>query len=765
MLPSYIYSSASPSDFYRGSRPKENELSTLEGTIHAIIYTNEDNGYAVIRVANTDGILVTAVGYLPFPGPGETLIAKGKWVSHASHGEQFSIEKADRALPEDSDAILEYLSSGIIRGIGKATAKLIVEKFGDKTLEILEKEPIKISCIKGISPKKAKLIADGYSRQTGLRRLMVLLASYDIGPEAAVRLMQEYGSDATKAVLNNPYILTDVHYAIPFEKADDMALSEGFECDDPRRCQAAVIYQLEFNLDQGHAYIPRDKLATSASQLLNNEELEHIETAISSLISDGRIVEEKGNDYLDFVYKAETETALFIRKRTLRPAEGQAKKLVSLVEEVEKNFEMVYAPAQRQAVLLAARSSLMLLTGGPGTGKTTTVRAMLRLFELQKLSVLLAAPTGRAAKRMSELTGREAKTIHRLLEFGPDPNTGVLRFLRDENRKLEADVVVIDETSMMDLLLTYQLIRALKEHTKLIFVGDPDQLPAIGPGNVLEDMIKSSAVDTVHLTEIFRQAQDSGIIMGAHSVNRGEVPSLSNNAKDFFFMQRSSVEMAAATIAELCGKRLPNNLGLDVSQIQVLTPTRKGTCGTIELNKALQDAVNPPSASKLEKRYGNYIYREGDRVMQIRNNYNLVRYDINTPIEVQLNDEAPENLGVFNGEIGSITEIDIRNECLKVRFDDCVVEYHFEMLGELEPAYAMTVHKSQGSEYDAVVLAMMPGPDPLMTRRVLYTAMTRAKSWLIVVGDSGVFRSMVQNVRNRKRYSALKDRIISGEKS
>ncbi|MCL2082998.1 MAG: ATP-dependent RecD-like DNA helicase [Oscillospiraceae bacterium] len=719
-------------------------MEKLEGQIQSVVYGNEGTGYTVVRLALPDGALVTAVGYIPFAAPGEYLKASGQWIEHPVHGSQFSVQALERSMPESSQAILEYLSSGAVRGIGPSTARLMVEKFGSETLNVMALESERLAQIRGITPKRARAIQQAFSQKNAQRRCMELLAGHGLSPGFALELFKQYGDDAEERLRGDPYILLFEPFRADFIKTDKLAESFGLPDDDPKRCRAGILYELIFNLNEGHSYLPKDKLIPAAGELLNlGEDL--ISGTLLELCCQGALAEEKNSMiYLPRLYRAEKFVSQFVLQRfnTRFCPTGDIERLVG---EIELEAGICYGGCQKEAVLTAAKHSLMILTGGPGTGKTTAVRGMLRLFEHMGLKARLAAPTGRAAKRLAEMTGREAVTIHRLLEFGYDPMDGNMRFMKDEADPLDIDVLVLDECSMVDILLMESLSRALREDTRLILVGDPDQLPAVGPGNVLEDILKSGRAAAVRLTEIFRQAAKSRIVAHAHAVNRGEGVDLGNDREgDFFFLKRSEMHLATETISELCKTRLPEGLGVEPMRIQVLSPTRRGICGTVNLNKILQQALNPPANHKLEKRFGEFAYREGDKVMQIRNNYDIVwRSD----------DGAQSGQGVFNGEIGIIKHIE--ESCLTVQFDDRLAEYKLDELGELEPAFAMTIHKAQGSEYDAVVLAVMPGPPPLMTRRVLYTALTRARDWLVLVGREDVVQGMIQNAKRLRRYSGL----------
>jgi exodeoxyribonuclease V alpha subunit len=725
----------------------------LQGVIQSVVYANDDTGWSVLRVACGDGSLHTAVGHIPSPAPGESVTASGRWTQHPSHGAQFTVRSAERLLPSDAAAILEYLSSGIIQGVGRATARLLVERFGAETLDILEHQPQRLSEVRGITPKRAESIGALFARQTALRRLMELLVRYELSPGYAAELTKRYGTDASVQLRNDPYILLYHPFEASFDHVDKLAGALGIDVSDTVRLKAGLLFELFYNLDQGHVFLPRSKLIPAAADLLDIEQ-DALEDALQDLFCEGRIVAcDSGAVYLTHLHQAERNVARFIKRRSAS-AFPLPRDVDSVIGRIEKELSIGYAASQKEALMMAAGSSLMVLTGGPGTGKTTTVRGMLRLFDWLGLKVLLAAPTGRAAKRMSEVCGREASTIHRLLEFGYDPAQGTMRFQRDEENPLSADVLVLDEVSMVDIILMDCVGRAMPEDARLVLVGDPDQLPAVGPGKVLDDILSGGGTPAVRLTDIFRQAAESRIVTGAHSVNRGEVPEMQNESQnDLFFLRRRDMLTAVETIKELCASRLPEKLGVEPEQIQVLTPTRRGPCGTVSLNKILQEALNPAADHKLEKRFGEFLYREGDRVMQVRNNYDIMW---------RQEGMAQAGMGIFNGEIGVITEIDIKASQLTVRYDDRLADYPFDSLSELEPAYALTVHKSQGSEYKAVVLAAMPGPSKLMTRRVLYTAITRAQEWLILVGQNEVVEAMVRNDKRLRRYSGLRELLTDG---
>ena len=734
------------------------EQEVLCGTVAAIVFQNQENGYTVLRLRSQDGELVTVVGSIPMTVVGERLSITGRWANHASYGRQFEAELLERLMPETSEEILAYLSSRAVKGVGEKTAQRIVAAFGSHSLDVMENEPEKLAQLPGISQSKAREISESFRRQVGMRRLIEFLAAHHLPAELAMRLYRAYGELAVDALRDDPYMLTQPYFGADFAVVDAFALELEVEADDERRVEAGILFELTFNQTNGHTFIPRDKLAAATSALLNLD-VETIQAGISRLAETDRLVTDTvaGLDacYVPELYEAETYIAQRILQMAQQPPEPP-ENLETMLRALEAESAIQYADRQLEAIRAAAEGRVMIVTGGPGTGKTTTMSGILDLFDRMKLTTLLAAPTGRAAKRLSECTGRESSTIHRLLEAQFDPETGALCFFHDEDAPLRADAVVVDETSMVDILLMQSLLRALPRRCRLILVGDPDQLPSVGPGNLFSDLIRSGVARTVRLTEIFRQARESLIVMNAHAVNQGQLPDLSVKNKDFFFMKRRSAESVVQTIRELCSHRLPKNMGIDPADIQVLSPTRKNETGTRNLNRQLQAVLNPPDPLKKEKAYGDFLFREGDRVMQIRNNYDILWKKAGG---------IGSGAGIFNGDIGKITAIDHQEELVTVVFDDREAQYDFSMLSELELAYAMTVHKSQGSEYRAVILTAWPGSRYLLTRSVLYTAVTRAKDLLIAVGNEEVIAAMVANDRQTRRYSGLKLRLQQGSEA
>lgn len=696
--------------------------------------------------------MVTVVGSIPMTVVGERLSITGHWTTHASYGRQFEAELLERLMPESKDEIFSYLSSRAVKGVGERTAKRIVQAFGDRSLDVMENEPEKLAQIPGISEKKAREISESFRKQVGMRRLIEFLAAHQLPAELAMRLYRAYGELAVDALQDDPYMLTQPYFGANFAVVDTFALGLEVEADDERRVEAGILYELTFNQSNGHTFIPRNKLSMATAQLLNLEE-EIIDAGITRLSETDRLVTDQvaGLDacYVPELYEAETYLADRIQEMAENKPEAP-ENLSRMMEEIQAESDIEYAENQLAAIRAAAENRLLLVTGGPGTGKTTTMAGILQLFDKMKLKTLLAAPTGRAAQRLGECTEREASTIHRLLEAQFDPESGCLCFFHDEETPLRADAVVVDETSMVDIILMQSLMRALPTRCRLILVGDPDQLPSVGPGNLFSDLIRSGVVPMIRLTEIFRQAQESLIVMNAHAINHGQLPNLSVKNKDFFFMKRRTSDTVVETIQQLCSQRLPKNMGIAPADIQVLSPTRKGETGTKNLNRQLQAVLNPESPDKKEKKYGDFLFREGDRVMQIRNNYDILWKKV---------DGIGSGAGIFNGDIGKITDIDYQAETVTVVFDDRQAEYDFTMLSELELAYAMTVHKSQGSEYRAVILTAWSGSRYLLTRSVLYTAVTRAKDLLIVVGNEEVIAAMVGNDHQTRRYSGLKLRL------
>ena len=731
----------------------EQELEILQGAVSAVVYQNYENGYAVLRLNLGGGQTVTVVGTIPLPAVGERLMVTGKWSTHSNYGRQFEAEFLERLMPQTSVEILNYLSSRVIKGIGPRTASRIVEMFGDQTLAIMEREPERLSEVPGISREKARKIGEEFKLHVGIRQIMEFFALHHLSAELAVQVYKRYGDSTMELLYDDPYLLMDEELNASFGAVDQFAISLGVAGDDPRRVEAGTLFELSYNLTGGHCFLPEEKLIAATARLLQLESDEPVKQGIARLLEADRLVREQLAGitviYLPELHEAETECT-----RMLLDFAGHSfpepRGLDRQIQAIAKESGIEYSGEQTQAIREAATSGLLLITGGPGTGKTTILRGILELLGQNQLRCLLAAPTGRAAKRLTEVTGEDASTIHRLLEAGIDPATGKMFFARDAENPLKCDAVIVDEMSMVDVSLLYSLLQAIPTGKRLILVGDPDQLPPVGPGFPFGDMLRSGSLPTVRLTEIFRQAQKSLIVMNAHRVNQGEMPDLKCVSSDFFFMRRTSEEAVCTLIRDLCATRLPQKMGIPTDQIQVLSPTRKGTVGTVNLNRLLQAALNPQSPDKKERPYGDYQFREGDRVMQIRNNYDILWKKA---------DGSAVGAGIFNGDVGRIQTIDPASETLTVLFDDRLAEYDFTQLGELEPAYAMTVHKSQGSEYRAVILTAWNGSPYLLSRSILYTAITRARELLIIVGREETVGVMVENARKNRRYSGLKLRL------
>lgn len=728
-------------------------MEIIQGSIAAVVYENYENGYAVLRLNTGDREPVTVVGTIPLPTPGEKLMVTGRWSTHSSYGRQFEAEFLERLLPQSATEILGFLSGRAVKGIGPRLAARIVDKFGTQTLAIMEREPQRLAEVSGISPERAKVIGEEFRLRVGMRQLMEFFALHHLPAELAVKAYKLYGDGVTDMLYDDPYLLMDEGLDAPFDAVDRFAIELGVAGDDPRRIEAGILFELKYNLGAGHCFLPEEKLLAVSAQLLNVEPAA-ITDGMARLREAGRLVHDRLAQ-IDVAYLPELHRAeLYCTARLLefgKKAFPEPDDLEELVARAAQEGGVAYSEEQEQAIREAATSGLLLVTGGPGTGKTTVLKGILSLLGNMQKKCVLAAPTGRAAKRLTEVTGEEASTIHRLLEATVDPNTGKLYFVRDEDNPLKADAVIVDEMSMVDISLLYALLQAIPKGKRLILVGDPDQLPPVGPGFPFSDMLRSKRLPVVSLTEIFRQAQKSLIVMNAHRINQGQLPDLTNpQGSDFFFLRTKSEEELSSLIASLCTQRLPKNMGISPDQIQVLSPTRKGGVGTASLNRLLQAALNPPSPMKKERKFGDVTFRQGDRVMQIRNNYDMMW---------KRSDGSAVGTGVFNGDIGVVSQVDTEGEKLTVNFDDRVAEYDFTQLGELELAYAITVHKSQGSEYRAVILTAWNGSPYLLNRSVLYTAVTRARELLIIAGHQQTVAAMVENARKNRRYTGLKLRL------
>ena len=731
---------------------QELELQELNGTVTAVLYSNAENGYTVLKLQDSDDRQQTVVGCFPFLAPGEKVLASGVWVTHPSYGLQFKAEFANRIPPSTSDDIFQYLSHGVIKGIGPVLASAIVETFHERTLDVLEAHPDKLAQIQGISLKRAQEFCEQYRQQSALRRIVDYVCSFGVRPVIGIRLYRFYGSEALDMLRNDPYLLAATHIGGTFPEADRLALELGFAADSLERIRAAIHFELVHNLNNGHCFIPEQDLIAAACRLISVEE-ESAMSALENLSENGRIIREtlKGIRacYLPELYEAETYLAERLKTMNRMPV-ACTKHVDLLIRNLEESSGITYAPAQREAFELALGNRVLIITGGPGTGKTQCIRAILDLYDRLGYKTILTAPTGRAAKRMSQLSGREAATVHRLLGARREDGSDLVQFSKNEDDPLNCDAVILDECSMVDLLLLAALLKAVPPDARLILVGDCDQLPPVGPGNVFRGMIESGIFPTVRFTEIFRQSEGSLIVKNAHLINDGKIPDFSDNKADFFRLKRLEAASAVETVTELCAVRLPERLHISPEEIQVLSPTRRGELGTIWLNKQLQQVLNPPAKEKAEQQYGDVIFREGDRIMQIRNNYDLLW---------QSADQTLSGVGIYNGDIGYIRTIDPENESLILDFDGKITLYSFSNLNELEHAWAVTVHKAQGSEFKAVILALSPSSKMLLTRSVLYTGVTRARDLLILVGDDAVARRMIETRSRDSRFTFFKTRL------
>lgn len=729
---------------------------TLYGTVEDIVHQNKDNHYAVISFLTSEGELVPAVGTMPFVTMGEEAYLHGVYVSHSEYGRQFSVTFYEKVMPREAEAILRYLASGVIKGVGKKTARHIVDRFGTETFTVIEQHPEYLTDIPGITNKKASAIHRAFMEQDAVRQMVVLCGAH-LSPASLSRACKTLGARGSECIKENPFVLCERVEGISFTEVDALAASLGADKTSQARLYSGLSYILLYNTGfSGHCCLPKKELlALAAKELDVGEDL--LEEALLEAIEEGRIDEyEKGGETMLF-HRRYADAEAYVATRLSRldrnvPAFSH-EDVERLVERAEMQSGLIYAPLQRHAISESLTGGVLIVTGGPGTGKTTLIRALVSIYEALGYRTALVAPTGRAAKRMSEATGREAATVHRMLEMSREGDGSDPVFHRNEQNPIEEDVVIVDEASMLDLLLTEALLRASRRGMRFVFIGDVDQLPSVGAGNVLRDMIGSGCFRTVRLVDIFRQSENSMIVTGAHKINCGELPTLDAKNGDFFFLRRESFAVAD-TVASLLSVRLPRAYGEQIrEEIQVITPSRRGIAGTEELNRTLQAALNPPRKGKNEHTFRSTCFRTGDKVMQIRNNY-----------DIAWKKDEREGYGIYNGDIGKILQIDTRERSMTVDFDGRLTPYDFELLEDLEPAYAVTVHKSQGSEYPVVIIALPDVPPLLRTRNLLYTAVTRAKKMAILVGRREIVEEMVRMDKRALRYTCLAERLLAYEK-
>lgn len=737
---------------------------TIEGYIEHIIYRNQENGYTVANLV-AEETEITCVGIFQYLNEGENIRAKGVYKEHPSYGQQFSVASYEIVIPQDSLAMERYLGSGAIKGIGTALAARIVRHFGDDTLRIIETEPERLAEVKGISERKAREIAEQVEDKADMRKAMMFLQQYGISQTLGAKIYQQYKQDMYRILKENPYKMAEDISGVGFKIADEIAARIGIHTDSDYRIRSGLLYILLLATAEGHVYLPKKILLARAEKLLGVQ-AEHMEKHIVDLAIDRKIVvKEIADDFTDEkeqivyasqYYQIELHTAQMLHELNLKDTVDE-EVIAEKIRRIQKAEKIELDQMQQQAIVEAVKNGLLVITGGPGTGKTTTINGIIRYFEMEGLDIYLAAPTGRAAKRMTEATGYEAKTIHRMLELtgAPEEKSGSVHFERNAQNPLEADVIIIDEMSMVDIFLMHALLSAVVAGTRLILVGDVNQLPSVGPGSVLKDIIASGEFPVVELVKIFRQASQSDIVVNAHKINQGIPVSLDNKSMDFFFLKRYDANVIISVVITLIQKKMPKFVEAEPYDIQVLTPMRKGLLGVERLNVILQQYLNPPSEEKKEKEHGKGLFREGDKVMQIKNNYQLeweIRGLYGIPVE--------KGVGVFNGDTGIIKEINTFAETITVEFDERrFVEYAFKQLEELELAYAITIHKAQGSEYPAVIIPLLAGPKMLMNRNLLYTAVTRARKCVTLVGDEKVFAEMENNKMEQSRYTTLDLRI------
>ncbi len=731
----------------------EGKQEKLTGTVSAIIFFNEDNGYTVADIETREKSFV-AVGTMFGISEGEKVELTGFWTEHPSYGEQFKVETYEKKLPESRDEIFRYLSSGIIKGVRKATAEKIISKFGEDALKVISSFPEKLSEIKGISEKKANDISNSFNMQLGTSELFMFLQKYGISANACMKIYRTYRMSSKSVITENPYVLCEGDYGISFKKADEIAMQNGIDAENDKRICAAIVYMLRYSLQFGHTYLPENILISNSASLLGISSSK-LGTYVDYLCSMLTLVREKKKEhnaiYLYDYYSREKYVASKIALLASSRYETNDINIEAFIKNAEDRSSLKFASLQHEAVRLAVFESVLVITGGPGTGKTTIINAIIDVMKSMNLKVALTAPTGRAAKRMTELCHIEAKTIHRLLEvsFSDDDE---IKCLKNEEEPIDADVIIVDEMSMVDISLMDKLLRATRRGTRLILVGDVNQLPSVGAGNVLKDIINSGTVNVICLKDIFRQSDDSTIVTNAHAINEGKYPICNKKDSDFFFASIQTPERGVDYICELCTTRLKKAYGYNPFDIQVLSPVKKGLTGVNNLNSVLQNLINPPSKNKKERKQGDIVFREGDKVMQTKNNYDLEWTD------------TTQNFlgsGIFNGDVGYIEKINPDFQTATVVFDDKRAQYSFKDLAELSLAYAITVHKSQGNEFPVVIMPMFRAPEMLLSRNLLYTGVTRAKSLVILVGNGYVLEKMIDNNREENRYSGLMEKLVN----